>query len=96
MKNADRTTKILLGMIALLLAAIAAQPLWEGREMAYAQAGSGTGTVTKILRTELVNRVNFRDAIQGVEVMDSKGIFIVHTANMVEVYRVDNLPETTK
>ena len=85
--------KILLGVIALLLAVIAFRPYVDGVPTVQAQIGSGTGGGgNTVFRTELVNRVLFADNIVGVEVMDSNNVFLVHTAKSVEVYRVDDLP----
>lgn len=94
MRRVDLTTKILLGAITLLLAVIAFRPIVDsGVTSAQAQIGSTpTSTATESIEVELESRINYKDNVLGVTAMDEHGVFFVHTANMVEVYRIDALP----
>ncbi len=94
MPQIDKTTRALIGLIALLLAVIAFRPYFDPAQSALAQSGSSNGVAGTVFSTQLVNRVTFTDSIVSVQVMDSKGVFLVQTKNRVEVYRVGDFPIT--
>jgi hypothetical protein len=96
MSSIDRTTKLLLVVIAVLLGVIAFRVAPDAASTAHAQSGASPRTppvpVPARLQTEMVNRINFQNQITGMEVMPTDNMFLVRTANSVEVYRVALVP----
>lgn len=87
MRNVDKKTQALLTVIAILLGVIALRPALKFATSAQAQTSADAQT--QALNTTLLNRINFRDEVLGLEVMDHNKCFIVRTKNMVEVYRIN-------
>ena len=100
----DKTVKMLLAAIAVLLAVIAFRPYLDTATTAQAQIGgtnssstpstTSAAPITGSYQTTLLNRITFADSIQGLEVMDRISVFLVRTQNRVEVYRIDAAPTT--
>lgn len=105
----DRTTRLLLAIIAVALAAIALKPLLHVTSAAVAQEVIGSGTTgiqdqagtadqTRILgyRVTQVSTIVVPkgDTVRSLQVLDKAQSFVVQYDNRLEVYRINDVRMT--